>query len=63
MLLFGSSARGDATPASDVDVCLVLAPRVHSTLEIAEKNVSYLGDVDLDVQVFQALPLHIRRRV
>lgn len=63
VLLFGSAARGEAGPASDVDVCLVLAPRAYSRREIAEKRVSYLGDVDLDVQVLQGLPLHIRRRV
>ena len=26
VILFGSQARGDAAPGSDVDVCLVLAP-------------------------------------
>jgi len=63
VLLFGSTARGEAGPGSDVDVCLVLAPRLYTRGEIAEKRVSYLGDVDLDVQVLQDLPLHVRRRV
>ena len=63
VLLFGSAARGEEGPASDVDVCLVLEARAYSRREMAEKRLSYLGDVDLDVQVLQALPLHIRRRV
>lgn len=61
VLLFGSVARGEETARSDVDVCLVLteaaAPRG------ADKRREYLGAFDLDVHVFQALPLYIRSRV
>lgn len=31
VILFGSAARGEAAPASDVDVCLVLAPGADPT--------------------------------
>ena len=61
VMLFGSEARGEATAASDVDVCLVLQPRAAE--QRAEKRLEYLGEFDLDLHVFQALPLPIRRRV
>lgn len=61
VLVFGSAARGEATPASDVDVCLVLDPRV--TVEMSEKRLEFLSRHDLDIHVFQQLPLYIRRRV
>ena len=61
VMLFGSAARGEATSASDVDICLVLQPRAAERK--AEKRLEYLGEFDLDLHVFQALPLPIRRRV
>ena len=63
VLLFGSRARGGATPASDHDVCLVLAAPPRSDLDASEKRLQYLALGDLDVVVFQQLPLHIRSRV
>ena len=63
VMLFGSVARGEATTRSDLDVCLVLRGSRRSRHDLAAKRVTYLGDVDLDVQVFQALPLYIRTRV
>lgn len=63
VLLFGSAARGDSHARSDVDVCLVLTADPRSRLQQADKRRVYLGDVDLDVQVFQSLPLPIRTRV
>lgn len=38
-------------------------PRLYTRGEIAEKRVSYLADVELDVQVLQDLLVHVRRRV
>ena len=61
VMLFGSEARGEATSTSDVDICLLLQP--HAADQKAEKRLEYLGEFDLDVQVFQALPLPIRSRV
>lgn len=63
VILFGSQARGDASPESDFDVCLVLADGPRSELERAEKRLAYLALADLDVAVFQSLPLRIRSRV
>ncbi len=63
VILFGSRARGDASPGSDLDVCLVLGPESGSGLAGAHKRLEYLAEADLDLAVFQQLPLHIRSRV
>jgi predicted nucleotidyltransferase len=63
VILFGSQARGDAGPGSDVDVCLVAAPHLSSREEATRKRLEYLSESDLDLCVFQQLPLHVRRRV
>src|SRR5262245_25232134 len=63
VILFGSVARGDQTPASDVDVCLVLQPRKYIPLALSRKKLAYLKQGDLDIHIFQQLPLYIRRRV
>jgi hypothetical protein len=63
VILFGSRARGDAGPGSDIDVCLVLAPDMSSRGAAARKRLEYLSESDLDLSVFQQLPLHIRSRV
>jgi predicted nucleotidyltransferase len=63
VLLFGSVARGEQTPTSDVDVCVVLQPRKYDALFLSRKKLAYLTHSDLDVHVFQQLPLYIRRRV
>ena len=63
VFLFGSRARGDASQNSDFDICLVLGAEPRSDRDRAEKRLAYLAEPDLDVAVFQALPLHIRSRV
>ena len=62
VLLFGSRARGDAAPGSDFDVCLVLAPDPGSDLAAAQKRLAYLAEADVDLVIFQQLPLPIRSR-
>ncbi|MCK6553307.1 nucleotidyltransferase domain-containing protein [Candidatus Binatia bacterium] len=63
VFLFGSAARGDTHAGSDVDVCLVLGAAGGGRVRQMEKRLGYLGDVDLDVQIFQSLPLPVRIRV
>jgi predicted nucleotidyltransferase len=63
VMLFGSQARGEAGAASDVDVCLVLDPDVPPGLPASRKRLDYLAGADLDLTVFQQLPLPVRSRV
>ncbi|MGC8777967.1 MAG: hypothetical protein ACP5Q4_04745 [Candidatus Caldatribacteriaceae bacterium] len=49
---------------SHVDVCLVFPPGVFGRRAMAQKRLDYLTELpQLDIQVFQLLPLYIRRRV
>jgi predicted nucleotidyltransferase len=65
VLNFGSASRQEQTPLSDTDICLILVPRSEpidpQTLTI--KRLEYLKDFSFDVQIFQQLPLYIRKRV
>jgi len=61
VVLFGSAARSQAGAGSDLDVCLVLAG-AHGAVAL-ERRLHYLGRYDVDVQVFQALPLAMRSRI
>lgn len=63
VILFGSRARGEASAGSDVDVCLVLAPGASREHAATEARLEYLAEFDLDVSVFQQLPLQLRSRV
>jgi predicted nucleotidyltransferase len=63
VILYGSAARGKASATSDVDVSLVLTPERRTSAQMTAKRLEYLQEVDLDVQVFQQLPLYIRQRV
>ncbi len=62
-MLFGSTARNEETAGSDVDVCLVLTPSRYDPAVLAKKRLDYLLIGDLDISIFHALPLYIRRRV
>lgn len=63
VMLFGSAARAQACARSDLDVCLVLGPGTYDRLALSRKLLDYLSYTDLDLQLFQHLPLYIRRRV
>ena len=63
VILFGSHARGEASAASDVDLCLVLASDTMSGLEMSRIRLVYLGEDAIDVVIFQQLPLHVKSRV
>ena len=63
VLLFGSMARKQLHDGSDTDVCLVLVKTLYSSLQLSKIKLEYLQDFNLDVQIFQQLPLYIRKRV
>jgi uncharacterized protein len=65
VLLFGSVARGEQTAHSDIDICLVLMPpsMPDENTSLLRKRLEYLAQFNLDVQIFQALPLYIRSRI
>jgi hypothetical protein len=63
--LFGSVARGERTHLSDMDICLLLGPASTSfePTALSRKRLDYLKDFAFDIQIFQQLPLYVRRRV
>lgn len=64
VILFGSYARKEIGPLSDIDVCLVFFEQSVSRTEMMHKRLDYLAEFpQLDIQVFQLLPLYIRRKV
>lgn len=65
VLLFGSMARGEQTSCSDIDICLVLRPQTepYRNIDLSRKRLEYLKQFDMDIHVFQQLPIYIRRRV
>lgn len=62
VILFGSIARGEAHENSDIDVCIVLRFKRWEIDELAKKRFEYLH-FDLDIKLFQQLPLYVRSRV
>jgi uncharacterized protein len=63
VILFGSIARGQAHRGSDTDICLVLYPGSHTPIQLSKIKLEYVQDFNQDVQIFQQLPLYIRKRV
>jgi predicted nucleotidyltransferase len=66
IIVFGSRARGDDGPASDLDICLVLQPKDYSDLKLSRKRLKYLkcsSMPGLDIHIYQQLPLYIRKRI
>jgi len=61
--LFGSTARDENSKESDIDICLFLKPGPHSPLELSRKKLDYSKRFDLDIQIFQQLPLYIQVRI
>lgn len=62
VILFGSHARGEAGPGSDLDVCLVLVSGCDRDRAFDTK-LAYSGAFDVDLSLFHELPLYIRHRV
>jgi uncharacterized protein len=63
IFLFGSVARGEEHEGSDTDICLVLVPGTYTPLQLSKLKLEYLRDFNQDTQIFQQLPLYIRKRV
>ena len=65
VLLFGSRVKNEAHENSDIDVCLVLHPGKYENIVLTDKRLEYSSgyDQEMDIQVYQQLPLYIRKRV
>jgi predicted nucleotidyltransferase len=66
VILYGSVARGEAGPRSDVDLCLVLDPSVTRETDGPDIRLAYLDASQSDrveVRLFQQLPIYVRQRV
>lgn len=63
LLLIGSVARGEDYEGSDVDLCLILMPSSYQAIELSKKKLAYRKQFNLDIHVFQQLPLYVKRRV
>ena len=64
VFLFGSVARNNSHQQSDIDICLVMKKGGDSAMELSQKKLEYLKLTDnMDVQIFQQLPLYIRIRI
>ena len=62
MLLYGSWARGDAGPDSDIDLCLV-APEAEDRAGLWREFVSHLRSEKYDLRIFEILPLYLKMAV
>lgn len=63
VMLYGSRAREDAREDSDTDISLVLRADQDPRVAGAAVQLEYLRFHDLDIRVYQRLPIYIRQRV
>jgi hypothetical protein len=65
VIIFGSAARDEQAPFSDVDICLVMMPppKPSGLAGLSYKRLEYMKDNSFDLRIFQQLPLYIRVRV
>jgi len=59
VIIYGSYARGERY--RDIDVCLVLDQK--SSANAFDKRLEYSEYKNIDVNIFQALPLYIQNRI
>ncbi|ODS42235.1 MAG: hypothetical protein MSIBF_02550, partial [Candidatus Altiarchaeales archaeon IMC4] len=62
VLLHGSSAEGRATENSDIDVCVYFKGNSEEQSRFRLRLLEKLPS-DIDVQIFQQLPLYVRKEV
>ena len=65
VLLFGSRVKNEVRENSDTDLCLVLCPGKYENLVLSKKRLEYTKGYErnLDLQVYQQLPLYVRKRI
>jgi predicted nucleotidyltransferase len=63
VILFGSSARGENSSTSDLDLCLVLMPNSYLGLELSKIKLKYASQFTAHISIFQQLPLYMKKRV
>ncbi len=63
IFLFGSAVRDERYEDSDVDICLLMNEDSHTSMEFFQKRMSYLKLFNMDIQIFQQLPLYIKIRI
>jgi len=74
IMLYGSRIRqtGEEASSSDLDICLILNreeidnKRPGKTVSPSRKRLKYLSKIDpemVDLQIFQQLPIYIRKRI
>ncbi|MFX0089613.1 MAG: nucleotidyltransferase domain-containing protein [Candidatus Hodarchaeota archaeon] len=63
IILYGSAARGLMRESSDIDLCIYYDAPPEEASRFRLKVLSELFDDKYDVQIFQQLPLYVRRDV
>lgn len=63
VILFGSHVADSGMKPNDVDVCLVVCSDGNGINRLSEMRLKYLKEFDLDITLFQQLPLYVRQRV
>lgn len=62
VFLYGSVARGEATPLSDVDICVSLNLLPKERLKVRMQFLANLPE-NYDLTIFEDLPLYVQREV
>jgi len=63
VFLFGSSARNENCKESDIDICFLMEDGSYNSAQLFQKRMDYLKLFNMDIQIFQQLPLYIRIRI
>jgi hypothetical protein len=64
VILFGSAARNEHSTQSDVDICIVLKRNNYPKIYLSEKKLKFTAEFgNLDIQIYQQLPVYIRHRI
>ena len=63
IIFYGSAACGEATPDSDLDICIYFEDMNDEASRFRFEVLSQIGDDRFDVQIFQQLPLYVRIQI